>query len=433
MKKILFITYNFAPGGGGPVIPIHTLVKYLPLAGYEPVVLTVREEYYQKTYRSPELASELPDDLRVFRAGCLEPKNWGLKDKIYGLEDRNRRDRLVIGLGKHLLKHCLIPDRNITWLPFAFTRGVRIAAEEKFDLIFAVAPPFTSNLIAYLLSRWTRTPYVLDYRDDWVGNPLYSSRFLPRKIVDRVLEKLIVRAAGRVVCATEESISLFREKYPEITADKYALIRNGYDPEYFGPCLRAAPQAERGKTRFVYTGTLTLKRTPIYFLRAAERLIRERPELAGRFEIRFVGFIPKAVRDYIQRSTISGLTRCKEGLSPRESARLLCREADVCLLFQRKSEGGQTAIPGKVYEYLAAGKPVFCMAEGGATVRFLESTGGALFADYEDVERIQDILSGLISGGKTAPVSRLTEAELRQFSRREQAISLGRVFDSVTR
>lgn len=433
MKKVLFITYHFAPCGGGGVVPIHTFVKYLPLAGYQPVILTVEEDYYENTYRSPELAAELPAGLPVYRARCLEPARWGLKDKVFGLADRSRLDRVVISLGKHLLRHLLVPDRNVTWLPFALCRGAGAASTEKVDLIFATSPPFTSGLIAYLLNRWTRLPYVLDYRDDWVGNPLYSSRFLPRKAVDRVLERTIVGAARRVVCATEESIALFRTKYPEIAAAKYVLIRNGFDPEYFASGCRAASPKERGKTRFVYTGTLTPRRTPIYFLRAAERLILERPELAGRFEIRFAGFIPKSLRDYIQSSRISSLTRCEEGMPPREVARRLCREADICLLFQRRSEGGETAIPGKVYEYLAAGKPVFCMAEGGATVRFLKGTGGAYFADYEDVEGIKTVLAEIVSGrAETATVSKLTEAELRQFSRREQTLALGRVFDSVT-
>ncbi len=85
MRKVLIIAYHFAPYGGGGVIRIHNFVKYLPLAGYLPIVLTVKDEYYENTYRTAELVDELRGEISLIRTGCLEPARWGFKDKVYGV------------------------------------------------------------------------------------------------------------------------------------------------------------------------------------------------------------------------------------------------------------------------------------------------------------------------------------------------------------
>jgi len=431
MRRILVISYHFAPYGGGGVIRIHNFVKYLPLTGYMPVVLTAQEEYYENTYRTPDLLKEFKEDSPIFRTRCLEPAQWGFKDKIYGVTERKGLDRVTLPLSKHLIKPWLIPDRNITWLPFALSEGLKIINSNNIDLIFSTSPPFTSNLIAYLLSKHTRIPYIIDYRDDWVGNPLYSSRFPLKKRLEKSLEKMLVSGSRRVICASEDSVNLFRTKFPDIREEKFVLIRNGFDPEYFE--VKSEGSMNRmGKLKLVYTGSLTPGRNPRFFLQAMERVVSRRPQLANRIEIRFIGLIPDRIREIIQKSGVRDMVRCEGNLSPREVARILCREADVCLLFQRMIEGGKTAIPGKVYEYLAARKPIFCMAEGGATVRFLKNLGCDLISDYEDIPRMTDLISRIIGLREKGQLSfALNDQDIQKFSRKSQTLILSRVFDSL--
>ncbi len=327
----------------------------------------------------------------------------------------------------------MIPDRNITWLPFALRRALKIIASEKIELILSTSPPFTSNLIAYLLHRMTRIPYILDYRDDWVGNPLYSSRCPLKRKLEKSMEKTMVRSSSWVVCASEDSIRLFKSKYRDIEEGKYVLIRNGFDPEYFaaGQIPETIPT---DKLRLVYTGSLTPKRTPWFFLQALEQFVALRPGMADRIEVRFIGFIPEQIRKLIEESGVRDMVRCQGSISPREVARLLCSEADVCLVFQRENEGGETAIPGKVYEYLAAGKPILCMADGGATVRFLKRLGCNLFSAYEDIPRITELISRIVDLGAEEKLTSVTSArEIELFNRKNQTLTLGRIFDSLIR
>lgn len=431
MKKVLIITYHFAPYGGGGVIRIHNFVKYLPLTGYLPIVLTAREEYYENTYRTPDLLKELNREIPIFRTRCLEPARWGFKDKIYGVTKRKGLDNITLLLSKHLLKPWLIPDRNITWLPSALSEGLKIINSEKIDLIFSTSPPFTSNLIAYLLSKRTRIPYIIDYRDDWVGNPLYSSRFPLKRRLEKTLEKMMVSGSSRVICASAASVSLFKAKYPDIKEEKFVLIRNGFDPEYFEAKNQGA-QKRMEKIKLVYTGSLTPGRNPVFFLRAMERFVSQRPELANQIEIRFIGLIPERIRELIQKSGVREMVRCEGNLSPREVARILCCEADVCLLFQRRNEGGETAIPGKVYEYLAARKPIFCMAEGGAIVRFLKEIGCELIADYQDTDQILDLIKKAVSLWENHKLSfLLRDHEIERFNRKKQVGRLAQLFNQT--
>jgi len=430
--RVLVVSYHFPPYGGGGVIRIHNFVKYLPGHGYLPTVLSASELYYESTYRSRELAEEVPPDTPVIRTRCLEPARWGLKDKAYGLGTASRGDRLFLSLGKRLVKPWIFPDRAVPWFLPARRAGRRLLRPGGFSLIFATSPPFTSALVAARLAARTKLPLVLDFRDDWVGNPLYSSSFPPKRALERYCEKMLLRASHKVICASEDSRRHFLNKHPEIGSHKYALIPNGFDPEYFEN-RESRPRRTDGKIRCVYAGSLTPQRTPVFFLRALAALARRRPDLAARFEVRFIGYIPEKVRREIEEEGRGMRVTLEGNRSPREIARILTDEADLCLVLQRRGEGGETAIPGKVYECLAAHKPILCLSEGGAVVRLLEELGSNLNCRYEDEEGILKLLVRVAENpAENQLPSRLGPETLARFNRKEQTGTLARIFTEAS-
>ena len=113
MKKILILSYYFPPYGGGGVIRIHNFVKYLTKFGFLPIVLTLKEKYYEKTYLNPELLDEYSEKVKIIRTDSFEPKGGEIRNKIYGLKEKTDMDRLFFPIMKHSVDKVLIPDRNI--------------------------------------------------------------------------------------------------------------------------------------------------------------------------------------------------------------------------------------------------------------------------------------------------------------------------------
>lgn len=435
MKNILFISYYFPPYSGGSIIRVHNFVKYLPNFGFCPVILTVDENYYERIYYSPSLLYEYPKCVKIFRTKSLEFKIRNIKDKVYGLRKKNNFDRFFILIIRKLISTLLIPDYHILWLPYVLLKGYRIIRRNNISLIFSTSPPFSSSIIAYILSKLSGKPFVVDYRDDWIGNTFYSSGKIKNNI-EKKIEMLIIKNAVKVITTTHGSIELFRRKYPKIDSDKYFYIPNGFDPEYFNSFLIKGVQNHKickdRKVIFTYAGSLTTKRDPCFFLYSIKEIIEETPNIKDCIEIVFIGFCHYKHKELVKKLSLEEIVSFKNQLSPRETAKFLQEETDVCLLFQRKSEGGTTAIPGKLYEYLASRKPILCMDDDGATTKFLEDIGLELNAKYDDKKKIRQLIENIIINYQiVAKKYILDEKFLNSFNRKKETEILAIIINEI--
>lgn len=436
MKKILILSYYFPPYGGGSVIRVHNFVKYLPNFNFYPFVLTVDENYYEKIYYNPSLLNEYSKLIKIFRTKSLEFNFRNIKDKVYGLKDKNNFDRLFILIVKKIASNLLIPDYHILWLPYVLLKGYRIIRRNNINLIFSTSPPFSSNVIAYLLSKLSGKPFIVDYRDDWIGNEFYSVGSRIRSTIEKKIEMLIIKSAAKVITTTPSSVELFRGKYPNIESNKYFCIPNGFDPEYFDNFLIEDQRKDKicnsQKFVFTYAGSLTIKRDPSFFLYSIKEIIKENPNIKDYIKIVFIGFCHHKHKELVKKFGLDEVVIFKNQLSPKETAKFLQEETDVCLLFQRKSEGGETAIPGKLYEYLASRKPILCMDDNGATTKFLKSIGSDLNAKYEDTKMIKLLINRIINNYQEIANRYIWDLKLiDNFNRKKQVETLSKIFNNI--
>ena len=435
MKKVLVISYYFPPYSGGSVMRIHNFVKYLPSFNFYPLVLTLDENYYEKLYYNPSLLNEYSKIVKIFRTKSLEFKSGNIKDKVYGLKKKNILDRFFLSIIKKIVSNTLIPDYHILWLPYALLKGHRIIRRNSVDLIFSTSPPFSSNIIACLLSRLSGKPFVVEYRDDWIGNEFYNVG-KTKNALEKKIEMLIIKSAAKVITATYNSIELFRGKYPNIDSNKYFCIPNGFDPEYFDNFLVKGLLKYRihddQKFVFTYVGSLTIKRDPRFFLYSIKEIIEEDPTIKQRLGFVFIGFCHYKHKELVKRLGLEKIVSFISQLSPSETAKFLQEKTDVCLLFQRRSEGGKTAIPGKLYEYLASRKPILCMDDNGATTKFLKSLGLDFNADYEDFKKIKTLIKEIINNYQEIANKYILDLKfIDNFNRKKQSGVLAKIFDKI--
>jgi len=395
MQKILVVSYYFPPYGGGSVVRVHNFVKYLPQFGFMPVILTVYPEYWEDTYRDFSLLNEYKPKVLILQTKSLEPKAKKIKNQIYGIKKKNVLDKAIIYTLRIIFKRILLQDRGILWLPHAMKKTSQLIRSTKIDVVFSSGPPFSNHIISYCIAKRFNLSLILDYRDDWVGSNPYSFGIVRDK-VEKYIEKNIIKFASKVIYTTRPSGELFHRKFPLESPDKFIYIPNGFDPDYFHFSLRKKTQ---NTIRFVYTGSLTTKRTPEYFLRALKAIIDENPGIGKNLKVRFIGFSHEKHKTLVGSLELDQIASFETSVSQKEIARILLEESDVCLVFQRDTGGGETAIPGKVYEYLASRKPILCMDDGGATTKFLKDLGvdQDLICNYEDVEKIKNAINKLIS------------------------------------
>src|SRR5207302_1335379 len=199
----------------------------------------------------------------------------------------------------------------------------------------------TCHLVAFGLRRNGAPPWLADFRDPWIGNPFSPPRPRWAEALNRRLERRVVRAADLVTCVSEHHRTELEERYPGVDVE---LIENGYDPADFEGLEPVRNGA--GELSLVHTGSFYGVRTPQLLLDALERL----PENVRLF---LVGGSTEMVDRMIESRHLNGRVVTTKPVAHRE-ALAHGLGADVLVVVP----GPDAALPGKLYEYAAMGKPV---------------------------------------------------------------------------
>ncbi len=395
-KNVLMVAYYFPPQGTVGTIRALKLTKYLPALGWRPFVLTIKEN--RKHNQDASLMAEIPDDAVVFRTSTLGLDRLQSFIKRMVRNQTSKKTRATGnagarrgGLQARISAWTLNADEVINWLPFAVRQGLAVIKRNDIDLIYSSSPPNTCHLTGYLLHKLSGKPWVADFRDPWRNNPFSK---LPtgfhRRTVDK-LEALVMRTACRVVSTSPDLTADFLKTYPAYR-DKFQTITNGFDPDDFDSSL-ASPAD--GKLNITYAGSFYSygkddQITPAYFLEAVKELLAENPGLDEVMNVNFIGS-----GDVGNVITGLGLERAVSDLgymTHKQCLRYL-QQADVLLLIVGKDYVG--SIPAKVFEYMAAQKPILALAARGAATNLLEASGLVSIVPPDDVGLIKEALFDL--------------------------------------
>jgi len=367
LKKLLMVAYYFPPQGGAGVQRTLKFVKFLPEFGWLPVVITVHPRY--ATVVDPTLDAEIPDGVQVFRTSTLVlPKQlpWRLR--------------------KFVGRWLLVVDDQLGWSPHAISLGRKLIAEHRPDAIFSTSAPFTDHLVAMRLANQGRIPWVADFRDPWLGN--ISLRF-PTALhasVNTKLESNIIMQASRVTVVNESMRLNLVNRFPGIAPDKFVSIPNGYDPNDFNGIENIEIDQEKfiiSYTGSFYTGSIT----PDAFLFSLKHLLGQQVINPNRLRVFFVGNINMQVQHTITAMGLEEVVKVVGYLAHRKSIAYLLR-SNLLLLISGNRPGSEMITTGKVYEYLAAKKPILALSSRGAARDLILQARAGIVVDPEDVPGI---------------------------------------------
>ena len=284
-----------------------------------------------------------------------------------------------------------IPDREVGWLLPALSKGLRARLRaERPDVIYSSAPPWTGQLVALGLRLMLGCPWVADFRDPWSRAPFRGDRYWFALRSAAVLERWVVKRANQIVFVAEGNRAEFAAHYGEPVADKFKLVPNGCDPAEFETLPRSVSHPDAPHV-MLHAGSLYAGRTPLPLFRAVAKAIDSGSLDRRRFRLRFLGSNATPT-DFIGTCRQLGIEDVVEFLPrvPRREGLQTIVSATSLLLLQ---QGHAVAVPGKVYEYLAAGRPIFALAEG-ETARVVRDSGLGVSVATDDEATI---LEGLMT------------------------------------
>jgi len=393
-KKVLFIAYLFPPVGGSGVQRSSKFVKYLPNFGWKPLVLTVKDPY--DFYSDEDLMKDVAGNCTIYRTFSIEPMKWVRKflkkkwQKKISVEknDKESDKTLKPGFLVKLKTYLLFPDNEIMWLPFAVWKGWRIIRKEQPLVIYSTASPYTDHLIALILTKLTRLPWVADFRDLWVDRPNFPQNKF-RYFIDRKLEKKVIETADHVVTATSLLTKRLNDLYP---SKKYSTITNGYDEDDFFKASELKPPPD--EFRITYTGIFNKERSPRQIFLALKKNIDHNEDFRNKIKLKIIGQLdnPGDLENFNNYRDL-GLEKYSElvGYQPHQSAiSEMCR-ATVLLLFIGEQILGETILTGKIFEYLRSGRPILAVVPpNGLAAEVIRKTDSGIVVSNESVEEISN-------------------------------------------
>ncbi|MFM7176404.1 MAG: glycosyltransferase [Bacteroidota bacterium] len=431
-KKVLIITYYWPPGGGAGVQRWLKFVKYLSKFGWDPIVYTPSNGEMPVVDHS--LERDVPDGLTVIRKPIWEPYQLykifiGAKktEKINtGFLTEKKRPGLAQRLSVWLRGNIFIPDARCFWIRPSVSFLSKWIKENPIDAIVSSGPPHSMHLIAQQLASKTKLPWLADFRDPWTNIDYYKQLKLSAWADTRhhQLEKSVVTGANRVVVVG----SGMRDEFLHNHGVDSVVITNGYDASDFPEI----PVASNSRFIVSHVGTLVPSRNPSQLWIALGELVKENREFKNFFRLRLTGKVDVSVVDAINSNGLDSHVEYVEYLPHDKVAGELASSA-LLLLILNDTPNSKGILTGKLFEYLAAKKPVLCLGPtDGDAAKVLKETGAGFAAEFHDKHEIKKVLVDFFSKFQSGTLQ-VSNQSVEQYSREQLTRKLVSVLDDMTK
>jgi glycosyltransferase involved in cell wall biosynthesis len=357
--NLLLVAYFFPPCRDTGAARPAAMARQLEGLGHRVTVLTTR------AYGS------LPDDAerRVHRAPDLQVARARLRGErtvssLYDSDTYSGRP--------HALSRVLVPEPLVAaWAPFARAAALRLAASERFACVVTTSPPESAHLVGRVLQRRRELPWVAELRDAWGFESLRPPFPLgAQRRLDERLERRTLGAADAVVCVSEAAAEDLRAR--GIADPK--VISNGWEPEQVreDAAVASGVDLDSDRVSLVYTGRFGRGRDPGALVDGLSMLAAAEPAAAAKLEVVVAGPLLTSEEELFSRDVAPARIATVGSLS-RDRATALQREADALLLVAQPERS--QLLNYKLFEYLAAGRPILALAAGTEAGRVAAQLG----------------------------------------------------------
>jgi glycosyltransferase involved in cell wall biosynthesis len=390
-RRLLIITYYFPPEGSVGAHRWRAMSRWLQRLGHDVTVLTTPAfgslpDESDEIQRASDLAAS-PALRRLLRRPSVSSSTDG--EPQMGDPEPPR-----------LIADVLVPDAHVLgWNPAAALEARRLVRHSRIDCVITSGPPHSTHLIPLALGR-RRPAWIADFRDGWRFESLRGRWPLPgQSALDGFLERKVASKADLAIGVTRP----ISDDLAGRLGARSAWVPNAWDPDLEESVSRAAvPRLDPDAVNIVHAGKLYIegsRRRDPGPLGPALGLLRERrPDAARRLRILVAGRPDPTEDRYLRELDPASMIR-HVGQLPHDSMLALERRADALLLVTAPEL--RSLATGKLFEYLAAGRPIIALARGNEAARIVEETGTGVTVPLDDTEAVARAFEAIMDGRLT--------------------------------
>ena len=398
MKRVLIITYYWPPSGGSGVQRWLKMSKYLPEYGWQPVIYTTENAEYPIIDHS--LEKDVAPNIEVIRRPITEPysaykKFLGInKDetvKMGFIQEKEKNKSWKSDLSLWVRGNFFIPDARCGWVKPSVRYLKEYLNEHPVDAIISTGPPHSMHLIALKLKEALGLPWIADFRDPWTEidyyNDLHLTAWADRK--HHRLEQEVLTKADKVVTVAPDGA----RRLGRLGNRNVRTIYNGFDRDDDAQ----TPVNLSEQFTITYLGVLSKIQNPSNLWQALAELIKEDSGFDKSLRINMIGQIDSTVVSSINEN---GLTQhvAYSPYMPHDQVSAVHRSSTLLLLLLMPDSEPRAKglLTGKLFEYMASGRPILCIGpEDGDAARILRETGAGQTISFEDKEKMKEALKNL--------------------------------------
>ena len=394
MNKVLFISYYWPPSGKASLHWPLKMVQHLPSFEWMPLVLTAEEDTFSQ--KDDTFLNEIPAEVNVLRAKSYEP--FDLYKKVTGKgkneqliasetisKKNNSKRRIAHRLSIWIRMNLFIPDARVGWYFPAIKTGSNLLTNEKINAIVSIGPPHTTHLIGKKLSSKFGIPHVPVFIDPWVDISYYRN-FKRNRItfkIDNHLESSVLHNAAQIVFVTETMQQDYEKKYPFIKSKSNVLFW-GYSEEDFSMQPAQPITKDENLKVILHSGNIFDYQNPNKFWQKIKMEI----DKGNKLKLVFIGTVSPEIKQAIKNSGLDSHTEYK-GFLPYKEMLIEMMNASYLLVCATEPRH----VPGKLFEYLRAGKPIIAFGDGNKEVKKIleDSNAGKMYSYNESGEEFFNI------------------------------------------
>lgn len=374
---------------------------------------------YLKTDES--LLQEVSNEITILKTPVTEVSKFAFRSKkttTTGVANATNNKLLSFIRGNFFT-----PDAKVLWVKPSVEFLTDYLTENPVDVIISTGPPHSMHLIAQQLKESFDIPWMADFRDPWTdlyyNKEFFQLGFAKRK--NKRLEEKVLKSADVVVTVGNEL-----KKYFERFNSNVEVIPNGFDDE-----VEHDEEIELSqKFSLSYIGLLPKSSLPANLLMAIQCLIDENSDFKNDIELNFIGDIHESVSALIHELQLSNYTNFF-GYVPHKEAIKYQKSAQVLLVLIPNIDGNKGIITGKVFEYMAANRPILALGPiNGDLQSILTNSNAGTIVDYDDYAKIKSVIIDLYTKFKTQKLA-IRSKGIEKYHRRNLTKQLAAIIKQI--
>lgn len=393
MKRVLIIAYYWPPTTGSGVQRWLKFVKYLPEFGWQPVIVTPGNPDIDLTDNSFE--GDIPAEAEVHRIPIADPSKF-IKSKSKSKVKNDGYSRMEsrsfkMTIAKWVRGNIFIPDSRMVWKRPVLKFLENYLAQNPVDAVITTGPPHSMHAIGYAAKRNFGLPWLLDLRDPMsklVTNKEILMGRLALRRYERYERKMLNEAT--IVLSTSPAMPELLQPFDQ---DKFHCITNGYDASDF----KTIRKPSRNPFVISHVGMLVKQRIPRGFIRALDELIRADDSNWQNLEWRIAGIVSPHFWEFVEQyPNVKRCIRFLDYISHEEALELYANSSVLLLCMNDDYESSRGVIPGKLFEYMAARRPILSIGPASSVYTdIIRQNTFIRHMEHDDVNAIKAYLAGV--------------------------------------